>query len=101
MNSCLNKKQRSTRQTIEQTHSKLAEIKYEVLNHIGQPAILLIKEGRSMVPHFVTLEGSSHGVYGSVKCFSPDGEFRQYLKHSVNTTRLLTGEQQLIYFDEI
>lgn len=94
------KRRRNTRQTPEQMQERLDEVKREILNHLGQPAILLVKESRDMVPYFVTIEGNFNYFYGNVRCFGPDGKFRQYLKQSISIIHLITGEQQLIYFDD-
>lgn len=95
------KKPRSCKLTKEQTEEKLKEIQKELLSHIGQPAILFVKESRDMVPYFVELLLDGNTVVARYKCYSPEGKFRCYLKHYPNCVSLMIGEQRIRFFGEI
>lgn len=94
------KQTRSCKLTKEQSHEKLMEITKSVWRHLGQPAILFVKDGRDMIPYYVTLLREGKHVQARYKCYDPHGKFRCYLSHCVNSGSLMTGEQRIVFFDE-
>lgn len=95
------KQTRSCKLTKEQTSRRLQQINMELRSHVGQPAILYIKDGRETVPYFVELLIQNKVVVARYKCYSPNGQFRCYLNHFPNSVSLMTGEQKIVYFDDI
>lgn len=95
------KQTRSCKLTKEQSYEKLNTIFQAILKHVGQPALLYIKEGRDMVPYYVELVEQGHGITARYKCYGPDGKFRCYLNHFPSSIAIMTGEQKIIYFDDI
>lgn len=94
-------KRRSTKLTKEQSHKKLSDITQELCNHIGQPAILFVKDGRDFRPYLVELRVVGKcSIEARYKCYAPNGTFRCYLSHTPSPIALMTGEQQIVYFDE-
>lgn len=95
------KQTRSCKLTKEQSDERRLKIFQELKQHIGQPAILFIKEGREMIPYFVELIATSSGIVARYKCYAPNGQFRCYLRHFPSCISLMTGEQKIVYFDDI
>lgn len=93
-------------QTKEQMDKKIQKVYDELVSHVGEPAILIEKDGRKMVPYLVTLESvvgaytSSAGVKSTQACYSPDGGFRCRVNRTVSVLKLITGEQKIVYLDE-
>lgn len=94
-------KRRSTKLTKEQSRQKLSDITQELYNHIGQPAILFVKNNREFTPYLVELIKVGRYIEARYKCYAPNGSFRCYLSHVPNPISLMTGEQQIVYFDDI
>lgn len=92
---------RSTKLTKEQSKDRLKEIRQEVIEHIGYPALLFVKEGRELVPYYVEIIAQGRTVTARYKCYAPNGDFRCYLSHCINSVSLMTGEQVIVYFDDI
>lgn len=92
---------RSRKLTPEQLDEKLLSVFQELKKHVGQPAILYVKDGREMIPYFVELTATASGIMARYKCYAPDGQFRCYLSHSPSSVSLMTGEQKIMYFDDI
>ena len=95
------KQTRSCKLTKEQSQEKIQKIFDELYSHIGQNAILYVKDGREMVPYFVELIRNHNCIIARYKCYSPEGKFRCYLNHFPNCVSLMTGEQKIVYFDSI
>lgn len=95
------KQTRSCKLTKEQSQEKQQKIYQELKQHIGQPALLFVKEGRDMVPYFVTLIATKSGIVARYKCYAPNGQFRCYLNHFPSCVALMTGEQKIVYFDDV
>ena len=95
------KQTRSCKLTKEQSQEKIQNILTELYSHVGQNAILYVKENREMVPYFVELIKSHNNIIARYKCYSSEGKFRCYLNHFPNCISLMTGEQKIVYFDNI
>lgn len=95
------KKSRVSKLDKEQIIEKMNEINHGIYTHINKPAIMLVKEGRDMVPYFVELKSVGTAVMGQYSCFNQEGEFRCFQTKQVNVVSILTGEQVLMYFDDI
>lgn len=95
------KKSRVSKLDKEQIRDKMNEIYRGLCEHIDHPAILFVKEGRDMVPYFVELKSVGTAVMGQYSCFNQEGEFRCFQTKQVSVVSILTGEQVLIYFDDI
>lgn len=87
------KKRRATK---DASNDRLYEIAKDLNRHIGHPAILFVKESREFVPYFGTLVSGSL-VYPA---YSPEGKFRCMLRQPVSAVDVLTGHQQIIFFDD-
>lgn len=95
------KQTRSCKLSKEQIDEKLYMIRRELIKHVGEHAILFVKDGRDMIPYFVKLEIQGRWIVALYKCYSPEGKFRCFLTYYVNSLSIMTGEQQIVYFDEI
>ena len=95
------KQTRSGKLTKEQSQEKIQKISMELYSHLGQNAILFVKDGREMVPYFVELIRNHNSIIARYKCYSPEGKFRCYLNHFPNCVSLMTGEQKIVYLDNI
>ncbi len=92
---------RSGRKSKENTNVVLGRLQRQLEEHIGKPAILFIKEGREMMPYFVTLTDVNKKWGTAIhKNYGPDGKFRCCLSYSVSIVSLMTGDQRIIFFDE-
>lgn len=87
------KKRRTTK---DASNDELYEIARNLHRHIGKPAILFVKESREFIPYFGTLTNGGL-VY---PCYSPEGKFRCMLHQHVSAVDVLTGHQQIIFFDD-
>lgn len=87
------KKRRTTK---DASNDELHEIARNLHRHIGKPAILFVKEGREFIPYFGTLTNGGL-VY---PCYSPEGKFRCMLHQNVSAVDVLTGNQQVHFFDD-
>ena len=95
------KANRSGRKSKENTNVTLVRLQKQLEEHIGKPAILFIKEGREMMPYFVTLCDVNKKWGTAVhKNYGPNGKFRCHMKYSVSIVSLMTGDQKIIFFDE-
>ena len=95
------KQTRSCKLSREQINEKLYTIQQELNRHIGEYAILFVKNVRDRIPYFVKLELRGKEVVGLYKCYTPEGKFRYFLTHHVNLVDIMTGEQQIVYFEDI
>ncbi len=91
------KQTRSCKLTKEKSQEIIRQISMELQRHVGQPAILFVKDGREMVPYLVELTNKGEAQY---KCYAPDGTFRCFLKKYPNAIDIMVGDQKIVYFDD-
>ena len=96
------KRKRGKRNSAEQTQNDLHMIQDELKLHLGEHAILYIKQSRDMVPYFIEIfcPDNSGVICGRYKCYGTKCEFRCYQRLSINPIDILTGHQKIVYFDE-
>ena len=87
------KKRRTTKNA---SNDELYEIARYLHRHIGKHTILFVKESREFIPYFGIL-GKNGLVY---PCYSPEGKFRCMLHQPVSAVDVLTGHQQIYFFDD-
>lgn len=93
---------RNRKLTEDKSNLIISEITKSIKEHVGCPAILFVKEGREMIPYFVELvQLSPKVVIARYKCYSPNGSFRCYLNLIPNSISIMTGEQEIVFFDDI
>lgn len=78
------------------SNDRLHEIARDLARHVGQPAILFVKENREFLPYFGKL--TKNGL--EYPCYSPEGKFRCLLHQNVSAIDVLTGSQQIVFFDD-
>lgn len=91
---------RSTSMTKEISDNLIKNIESELKIHVGQPALLFVKEGREQVPYFVTLQDSGDKVKAIHKYYSSDGIERGTKTIMPNVFTLLNGEQRIIFLNK-
>lgn len=97
------KRKRNARLTREQVQSQLDDIHQDLLSHVGQRALFFQKESRDMMSYLVEIvsPAGSCGVVAQHACYHPEGGIRCKINHTVDAVRLLTGEQRILFFDEV
>lgn len=92
---------RSCKLTKEQYQDKMQKIIKELYSNVGKKAILYVKDGREMVPYFVDLVLDGKHIIARYRNYYPNGEFRCYLNHFVNHVSLMTGDQKIVYLQDV
>ena len=98
------KRIRATKQTREQVNQRISELNLQLINHTGEPAILFEKEGRAFMSYFVNIGDHTPGRLTAMayqRCYHSEGGFNCWIPHTIEVVKLLTGEQQIVYFDDI
>lgn len=80
---------------------RIAEIKREVEQHVGQSAIYTFPEKRSTDSRLVTIHAvCERFAVLRYPCYDLSGNLRQYLMTSVLFTSILCGEESLKYVED-
>ena len=94
---------RSSKLTQKQSKELSTHILSEVIEHIGKTALLFLKEGRKVSSFYVKVyEVNKRGlIIVKHRCYSPTGELRCLITHSLTVSDLLSGCQKLVFFDNM
>lgn len=97
MENVVKKRKRSVKLTKEKSLELQNNIKSQIIEHMGKYAILLEKTSRNVFSHFVLITHSG----GKEAFYDENGNFRCYLTRPIDPIRIMTGEQSIVYLDQI
>jgi len=97
MENVVKKRKRSVKLTKEKSLELQNNIKSQITEHMGKYAILLEKTSRNVFSHFVLITHSG----GKEAFYDENGNFRCYLTRPIDPIRIMTGEQSIVYLDQI
>lgn len=97
MENVVKKRKRSVKLTKEKSLELQNNIKSQITEHMGKYAILLEKTSRNVFSHFVLITHSG----GKEAFYDDNGDFRCYLTRPIDPIRIMTGEQSIVYLDQI
>lgn len=97
MENVVKKRKRSVKLTKEKSLELQSNIKSQITEHMGKYAILLEKTSRNVFSYFVLI--TSRG--GKEAFYDENGNFRCYLTRHIDPIRIMTGEQSIVYLDQI
>lgn len=91
------KRKRSVKLTKEKSLELQNNIKTQLQAHVGQYAILLERTSRNIFSYYVQVTPSG----GKEAFYDEDGNFRCYLTRPIDPIKIMTGEQSVIYVDQL
>lgn len=85
---------------MEQSQTKLNEIRAELTAHLNKPVLLFQIENRKMIPNLMIITAiTTAGATAEQNCYDNKGNVRNVIRHTVDVIKIMTGYQKIVYLD--